>query len=52
LAVREGTEENGMSIDYREARMKRYAEAIGWGVCIVLGGCIAFYVIWPWIRSW
>jgi hypothetical protein len=32
--------------------MKRFADAVLWGAGVVLGACIIWFVIWPWIRSW
>ena len=32
--------------------MKQFTTALMYGVGFVLGGCIIYFVIWPWIRSW
>jgi len=32
--------------------MKSFGNAIIYGAGLVLGGCIIYFVIWPWIRSW
>lgn len=32
--------------------MKQFQTAVVWGLGIALGAAFAWFIVWPWIRSW